>query len=361
MTRLQRWTALAATVLASLGLGGCTTTSVLLSATGVVSDSGMTWEIVKHLHGKLTEGDARPCALLDSVERALNPRCGAFVEGSLQARDIVSARLDECALTVAARDPRLWAALPELMAKGARPEACAQSPLVALAQAVDCPDLAATTLDVRRSFVGLSQADARAIHFDVVRWLSCPASRAAGLDVALGAWLDSGALNPGTLPFSPLGALHPSHLGSDFSAALEARGHTAQAAFGGISGQRTPGFEAALRSSDWAALDWWLTRQPQLANRVPAQQGNQLAWLPLARVLTPEFLTYPASRGDMVAYLMVRGADPRQRLPSDRSLSVIDLARTMKSPLVEVLAQPSPPPLLSSDAWRAPAPRLAGE
>ena len=325
--------------LSLLALGGCTTTSLLLSATGMATDTSMTWEIVKHVHAQLTEGDPTPCASLDSVERALNPRCGPFVEGSLRAADIHSSKFGACALATAARETKLWPLLPELVAKGARPEACAQSAIVALAQANDCPDLNAVSADVRNTLDSLTRNDPRAVHHDVVRWLSCPNSRVAGMDRVLDTWLANGALTPGTLSFSPLAALHPSALTLPIAAALEARGHTVEAALDGYVGQRAPGFQEALRTSDWAALDWWLVRRPQLANRVP---GQQLDWLPLARVLTTGFLAYPGSRADMVGFLIARGADPRTRLPADSSQSVIAMARAMNSPLVGVLEAAAP-------------------
>ena len=339
MTALPRWAAIAFSALNLLGLGGCTTTSLLLGAAGVATDSSVTWEIVKHLHGKLTEGDPTPCAALDSVERALSPRCGEFIAGSLRSADIATSPFGACALATAARDTRLWPALPELIATGARAETCTQPASVALAQANDCPDLMAFSADVRGALASLAQSDPRAAHHDVVRWLSCPNSRAAGIDGVLSTWLTRGALDPGALTFSPLAALHPSAIGSPLAGALEARGHSAEAAFGGYVGTRPGGFEEALRNSDWAALEWWLARMPALANRVP---GAQLDWLPLARVLSPGFLAQPGSRAATVGFLLARGADPRTRLPSDPSQSVITLARAIRSPLADLLAAEPP-------------------
>jgi len=187
--------------------------------------------------------------------------------------------------------------------------------------------------------MSLTQIDPRTLHHDVVRWLSCPASRDAGLDATLVTWLDTGALDPGRLSFNPLAALHPSDIGSPFSAALEARGHTATTAFDGYFGARASGFEEALRSSDWNALEWWLARRPQLANRVP---GPQLDWVPLARVLSPGFLSASAGQAEMVDFLLAHGANPRMRLPSNPSQSIVDLARTLRSPLLATLeAAPS--------------------
>ena len=338
MTFLPRWLRVAAIAFGLLAAGGCTTTSLLLGAAGVATDTSMTWDIVKHVHATMTEGDDRPCVLLDSVERALSPRCSEFVPGSLRPRDIAISPFGACALATAASDTRLWPALPELLARGARSETCAQPAIVALAQANDCPDLARSTPQVRAALADLARRDPRAVHHDSVRWLSCPASRAAGFDAVLTDWLASGALNPDGLAFSPLAALHPSAFGTALPAAFEAHGQTAAAGFGGYVGQRPSGFEAALRHSDWVALEWWLARVPQSANRVP---GNQIDWLPLARVIAPGFLVYPESRVDMVRFLLARGADPRTRLPSDPSQSVIALARTLRSPLIPVLVAAS--------------------
>ena len=361
MTSLPRSAAIVAFALSLFGLGGCTTTSLLLGAAGVATDTSVTWEIVKHVHGKLTEGDPMPCGGLDSVERALSPRCGDFVSGSVRGSDLAASPFAACALATAARDTRLWPALPELIAKGARAETCAQPALVALAQANECPDLLGSSTEVRAALAGLASSDPRAVHHDVVRWLSCPASRAAGMDSVLVSWLDSGALNPGALSFSPLAALHPSAITSPLATAFEARGHTVDAALGSYVGQRASGFEEALRTSDWAALDWWLARRPQLVNRVP---GAQLDWVPLARVLSPSFLAHPTSRADMVNFLVARGADPRTRLPSDPSVSVLALARSMRSPLVALLeAAPSSgsePVATSTVATNSRALRLIG-
>ena len=334
MNRLAHWAAVTATALSLVGLGGCTTASLLLSAAGVASDTSMTWDIAKHLYAKLTEGEPPLCSSLDSVERAISPRCGAFVRGSLRARDLAASPFGPCALTIAARDPRLWPALPELLDNGARPQTCTQSPIVALAQANDCPGLAATTQDQRDALTTLTQIDPRSLQPDVVRWLSCPASREAGLDATLVTWLDTGALNPGRVGFNPLAALHPSDLGSAFSDALEACGHGVETAFDGYARPRPVGFEEALRGSDLKALEWWLARRPQLANRVP---GPQLDWVPLARVLNPGFLSAPAGQAEMVDFLLAHGADPRMRLPTNPSQSVVDLARTMRSPVLAAL------------------------
>jgi hypothetical protein len=358
MSSLPGWAALAAATVCLLALGGCTAPSLLLGAAGVATDSSVAWEIVKHVHGKLTEGYPTPCGALDSVERALSSRCGEFIHSSLRATDIAASPFGACALATAARDTQLWPALPELIANGARPETCAQSAVVVIAQANDCPDLMAGPADVRGALKSLAQSDPRAVHHDVVRWLSCPNSRAAGVDSVLADWLARGVLNPGALSFSPLAALHPSAIGSPLSAALEARGHTAEAAFGGYVGVRDTGFEEALRTCDWPALEWWLARWPQLANRVP---GPQLDWLPLARVLAPGFLANPGSRAAMVGFLVARGADPRTRLPSDSAQSVIALARALGSPLVaELEAAPSGTEPVNRVATNTRALRLIG-
>lgn len=340
-------------VAAALWLSACSTTGVLLTVAGVATDTSMTWAIVKHLHAQATEGDPIACHRLGSVERALSPRCGAFVPGRIQAADIAQSPLQSCALTVAAGDARLWPALPELLDKGALPEACARSPLVELARQPGCPDFTAASPEVVRAFRWLAEADARAVHHDVVRLLSCPQARRAGLDAVLDQWLAQGELDRGKAAFSPLAALHPDHLDTPLTRALEAQGHTAHAALGAYDGQQPGGFEAALRLGHWAALEWWLARAPELANRVPAAQRNQLPWLPLARVLVPSFMADPARQREMVGFLMTHGADPLQRLPFDAGRSVIDQARSTASPLLPLLE--APPPLGSAGLFASAA------
>ena len=357
--RLQR--ALLLPGLLALGLvSGCTTPSLLLGAAGVASDSSVPWAIVKHLHGKITEGDPAPCIFLNTVQRALSERCGEFVPGSLKAEDIQRPGMATCPLTLAARDPQFWPVLPELLGKGALPENCTRSPLVALAQARPCPEFEAATPAVQSALAWLAEADSRAIDHDVVRLLSCPNARSAGLDRVLDKWLAQGDLPSGTLGFSPLGALHPEHLDSPLARALEAQGHTAQSALGAYVGALPSGFELALRGSHWRALDWWLARAPQLANRVPPAQGNQLPWLPLARVLAPSFLERPETQAEMVEYLMARGASPWQKLPADPGRSVVHLAMQIKSPMLPLLDPPPAPRntvVAGSDAAAAAAAR----
>jgi hypothetical protein len=323
MKLLQRATALAALLIGALLVSGCTTTLVLLYA-----------------HQQLTDGDPAPCVRLNSVERALRERCGPFVHGSLLAKDVSASGLPQCPLTLATRDPKFWPVLPELLAKGALPEVCLQAPLVALAQRQPCPDFAAASAIELQALRWLAVADARSIHHDAVRMLSCPNARAVALDTVLDGWLVQGQLPAQGLVFSPLGALHPGHLQSHLARELEAQGHQARAAFGSYVGQLPGGFEEALRMSDWKALDWWLARVPQVVNRVPATQGNQLAWIPLARVLTPSFMPDAAQQRATVDYLLARGANPWQPLPHAPGQSVVSLARELKSPLVGLLDPP---------------------
>jgi hypothetical protein len=289
---------------------------------------------------KATEGDPTPCRRLNTVERALSGRCGAYEPGSLLTKDVTASGLPRCPLALAARDATLWPVLPELIEKGGAPERCAESPLVALAQASPCPDFGAASAESLAALRWLAVVDARAVHHDVVRMLSCPAARSAGLDSVLDSWVAQGQLPTRGLAFGPLGALHPTALNSPLSRAMEAQGHTARAALGAYAGRLPGGFDAALRAGDIEALDWWLDRAPELANRVPPHQGNQLAWLPLARVITPSYLMHPDQQVRMVAYLISRGADPWRALPHDPSRSVVNLARTLKSPSLALLDPP---------------------
>ena len=323
---------------------GCSPVGLALSAAGVATDTSMTWDIVKHIHGKLTEDDPTPCILLNSVQRALNARC-VYAPGSIKTADLARTGLQECPLALATRDPRLWRALPELIDKGAKVQQCTASPLVALADTDPCPDFAAAPPDVRKALVGMAENDPRAVRHDVFRMLGCRNARQAGLDTVLTYWLDHGALEPGKLSFSPLEAADPEMLVTRFGHELEVAGHTPEAALDGYDGALPSGFEMALRNSNWVALDWWIDRLPQLVNLAPPQRGGQLAWVPLQRVLLPGYLAFPTSQKDMVEFLVARGASPRQKLPFDSGKTVLGYAIEMNSPMVAVLNPPVAPPV----------------
>ena len=173
--------------------------------------------------------------------------------------------------------------------------------------------------------------------------LSCPNARRAGLDDVLAVWLAHGELEPGALAFAPLDALAPRLPRHAVRARPRRRAATPRAMrSAATTACSRAGFELALRSSHWAALDWWLTRAPELANRVPPTQGNQLPWVPLARVLVPTFLTHPEKQKQTLEFLMAHGASPWRKLPFDSGSSVVQYARTLNSPLVAVL---DPPPV----------------
>lgn len=339
---VSRLPGLAAAMLAAALLGGCAATTVATfayeqSQGHCISPGCAATAIVGYALDKATEGSPTPCHRLNSVERALSGRCGAYAAGSLQTKDVAASGLPRCPLIVAARDPALWPVLPELLDKGATPEVCDVPPLVALAQASACPDFSAAPPASLAALRWLAEADPRAIHHDAVRLLSCPHARSAGLSTVLDQWAAQGLLPWHGLAFSPLGALHPSHLGSPLATALEEQGHTARAAFGSYVGALPSGFDLALRDGNFAALDWWLDRLPELANRVPSRDASQLAWLPLARVVTPAYLHDPEQQDALVGYLMSRGADPWRALPHDASQSVVSYARSLKSPALPLL------------------------
>lgn len=319
--------------------------AALAVLTGALLGSGCTTTLVLvHLHEKLTEGDPTPCIRLHSVERALTARCGKFEAGSLVTRDVQASGLPVCPLTLAARDPRFWPVLPELLAHGAMPERCAESPLRAMAEQLPCPPFENASRAELDAVRWLAEADARAVNHDVVRALSCPGARVAGLHTVLDGWFAQGLLDAGQVGFSPLGALHPSHLSSPLARQLEASGHHARGALGAYDGRLPSGFEMALKTADLVALDWWLTRAPDLVNRAPPAQGGQLPWLPLAKVLSPHFLADAAQQRTVVEYLLKRGADPWRRLPHEPQRTVVSLARELNSPVLNLLDLPLIPP-----------------
>jgi hypothetical protein len=313
--------------------------AVLTLMVGTLLWSGCTTSMVLlHLHDKLTEGDPLPCVRLNSVERALQSRCGPFVPGSLAAKDVLAQGPAQCALTLAARDARFWPVLPELLARGAVPERCGLAPMVAMAQSESaCAQLGAASQGELEALRWLARADARSVHHDVVRVLSCPQARKAGLTAVLDEWFATGQLSPGQLSFNPLGALHPSLLNSPLSRRLEAQGHEASTALSGYDGRLPSGFDAALQSGDLAALDWWIQRTPSLVNRAPPSLGGNLPWRPLARLLTPGYVPDPAGQRRTAEYLLARGADPWLRLPHEPQRTVLSLARQLNSPLLPLM------------------------
>jgi hypothetical protein len=306
--------------LAALLGSGCTTTAIVLYA-----------------YDKLTEGDPKPCYQVSTVERALSARCGHYRPGSLLTRDVTVHGLEQCPLTVAAREPRFWPVLPELVSKGAQPETCTVAPLVALAQAHaadgHCPDFSRASTAERDALRWLAEADARSIDQDVTRMLSCPSARAAGLDRVLDGWLAQGLLPAKGLWFSPLAAVHPDYLESDFVRRAEALGHTAR------TGAAAGGYEEALRLGHLKALDWWHVRVPELVNQVPSPRAGRTAWVPLARVAGPQFMADAQAQARVTDYLLAHGADPSRQLPHDPTQSVLSYAVSVKSPVAARLEQ----------------------
>jgi hypothetical protein len=331
---LKRLALLAAAAL----LSACSGPAAVVGLIGMATDTSASWAIVKHFHDKWVEGGPVPCYRMDSLERALSAHCQPHAAGTIKAADLAAPhKLPLCPLGMAARDPRLWHVLPELIEKGAMPEACARAPLVELAQADPCPDFTLAPPKVRESMLWLAQADARAVHHDVVRMLSCPKAREVGFDQAIARWAEQGQMPVGRLSFSPLSALHPDMLATPLAARLEADGHTARAGLDPYQGTLRSGFEEAFRSGHFEALDWWLARAPELANRVPPPQGNQVPWVPLAKTLSNDWLDQPAQQQQMVSFLLARGANPAQRLPHQPEMTVLRLARQMNSPLLPML------------------------
>jgi hypothetical protein len=156
-------------------------------------------------------------------------------------------------------------------------------------------------------------------------------------------WLDRGVLQPGTLSFSPLEALDPEMLVSRFGRELQTAGHAPSAALDHYDGALPSGFEEALRTNHWAALEWWFYELPQLVNLAPPSRGAQMSWVPLQRVLLPGYLADPAAQPEMVSFLMAHGADPKKKLPFDPSRTVTAFAMSIKSPVLALLDAPSAP------------------
>ena len=97
---------LAAIAIGAAALAGCAAPALIFTAAGIATDTSMSWDITKYVHAKLTEDDPTPCIMLNTVQRALNPRC-TYVPGSIRAEDIANSGLQACALAPATQDARL--------------------------------------------------------------------------------------------------------------------------------------------------------------------------------------------------------------------------------------------------------------
>jgi hypothetical protein len=279
---------------------------------------------------------SKSCSDMHSVERGLSERCGEYVAGRFAAADVNRAAPEECPLTVATAEPRRWRMLPELVEKGARAERCTTGPMTALMQQP------ATRLDTAlrnatkpqiEALAWIVNHDERAIQPAVVRWLSSPAARDAGLDNVLLAWADKGLLDPRKTGFEPLAWLHPSALSTPLSTAFLVRGQRAEAAM-----RSNPGaLEEALRAGDLAALDWWFARVPGLANLVVDNRELRVNWRPLAYVATPGVIADPKLRQSLTRHLLSRGADPSATLPHQPGVTVLAQAQRMSPDLAPVM------------------------
>jgi hypothetical protein len=324
----MRWVALALALPVLGGLSGCITTAVILASQIELPPS---------------------CASLTSVERALTERCGAYKPGELVTKDVNTPVRSECALTNFARNPATWHGLPELLAKGAKPEGCNKAPLVAMAERDACPDFSKMSADTRNAVRWLAMADAASVSAPVMGMLSCPNARQAGLSDLIPAWVAQRALDPASVRFSPLSALHPSSLREPWVALIVGVGHTPQQA----AEMDASGFERALASGDVAALQWWAQHVPSLVHRVPSKGVGYIAWLPLARVMTPGFAPNDAVRSAGAEFLVAQGANPQAALPQDRGETVLSYTQRVQPQLAHLLhvsagAAPQKPLAISS-------------
>jgi hypothetical protein len=255
MKQLQHLGAVLTVLVGSLLSSGCTTTMVVM-----------------HMYDRVTEGDPAPCIKLNGVQRALQERCSPYVAGSFTAQEVANSGLPICPLTLAARNPKFWPVLPELIEKGAKPESCQESPWEVLARAQPCPDLMQASPAARQSLRWLAEADARAVQHDVVRALSCPLAREAGFDQILDGWTANGQMQAGQLGFGVLSALHPSHLHSPLARTLESQGHSVAAGLGSYSGSlvRCAPATSPRSTGGWTASRRWPSeRRPHAATSCP--------------------------------------------------------------------------------------------
>jgi hypothetical protein len=271
------------------------------------------------------------CSSLSTVEQALTPRCGGYKTGMLVTKDVNTPFRSDCPLTKFASQSGLWNGLPELIAKGAKPEHCNRAPLVAMADVQACPDFAAMPAPTLAAVRWLAVGDAQSVSAPVLHMLSCPSAKQAGLSDVITTWVAQQSLSPSQVRFSPLSALHPSSLREPWVALLLAGGHKAALA----AEQDASAYEHALREGDVPTLQWWTQQAPQLVHRVPAKGVGYVPWLPLARLMTPGFAASDAARQRSLDFLLASGAKPGATLPHDRTETVLSYTRRVQPQLAE--------------------------
>ncbi len=329
-----------------LCLSGCITTAVIL----------------------LSKVDLPPaCNTLTTPEQALKSYCGGYRPGNLVTNDVNTAFAGACPLTNFARNKATWDGLPELIALGAMPERCSQAPLHAMAVLEACPDFSRMKPATLKAVRWLAEGGTHTPSAPVVHMLSCPSAQQAGLTKVVEQWVAQDVLSPDNVPFSVLSALHPSSLRAPWVATLIASGHRPDRAID----QDASAFERALAQGDVDTLRWWTAQVPYLVHRVPAKTSAHAPWLPLARVMSPQFAADDGARAASAMFLLSAGADPQARIPGERSQTVVDYTQKTQPQLVNLLAYtvptlPSPaaaPPkaaaLMSSGATPEPRVRLA--
>jgi hypothetical protein len=295
-----------------LCLQGCITTAVIL----------------------LSNLDLPPaCNSLTSAEQATLPRCGGYRRGYLETKDVNTAFAGACPLTNFARHKETWAGLPELIEMGAQPGRYGIAPLPAMAEAQACPDFTKMEPATRKAVRWLATADGRSLTGPVVHMLSCPSARQAGLTDIVERWVVQDRLSPAKANFSVLSAVHPASLGEPWVTTLIASGHTPQRAV-----EMDPSaFEHALADGDVNTLRWWTRHVPSLIHRVPAMSSGHAPWVPLARVMAPQFARDDAARFVSAQFLLASGADPQARLPGEGTMTVMDYTTRMQPKLVDLL------------------------
>lgn len=295
-----------------LCLQGCITTAVIL----------------------LSNLDLPPaCNSLTSAEQATLSRCGGYRRGYLETKDVNTAFAGSCPLTNFARHPETWAGLPELIDMGAQPGRCGVAPLPAMAEVQACPDFTKMEPATLKAVRWLATADGRSLTGPVVNMLSCPSARQAGLTDIVEQWVVQDRLSPAKTNFSVLSSVHPASLGDAWVTTLVASGHTPQRAV-----EMDPsGYERALADGDVNTLRWWTRHVPSLIHRVPAMSSGHVPWVPLARVMAPQFARDDAARFVSAQFLLASGADPQARLPGEGTQTVMDYTARMQPKLVELL------------------------
>ena len=341
-------------------LAACTPLGLLVTATGVATDTSVTWEVVKHVHGQLTEDDPTPC--VDAQQRAARAqrRAASYVAGQHPHAPTSPAPACRSARSPSRRATRGSGAPCPSCSKRAR----SSSP----APARRCRTLAADRRlpELRRRVAGGPEGDRSPRRGRPARGPPRRVPHALLPERARGRprpgardWLDRGELAARQALVQPARRARPRPARDALRPRARGRRPPARALRSTTTTAVLPsGYEQALRNEPLGRDRLVAVRAAAARQPGAAERGAQMAWVPLQRVLVCRAsCQHPEAQRDMVLFLMAHGADPRRQLPFDPGRNVLAFAAPIKSPMLAVLdAPPHARCRCRRRRWRRPRP-----